>query len=71
MGEKIKILSELEIFNTDFEIELNHPPRDNQEQQIHIQSDNLRLEFDKSEYMEYCLLVLLAERNLKRLKNII
>jgi hypothetical protein len=71
MGEKIKVLSEGEILNTNFEIELNHPPRVNQEQQIHIQSDNLRLEFDKSEFVEYSLLILLAEKNLLRLKNII
>ena len=47
MGEKIKILSKGKILNSNFEIELNHPITNEQDEQIHIQSDKFRLEMDK------------------------
>ena len=70
MGEKIKVLSKGKILNTDFEVELNHPPRVGQDQQIHIQSEKFRFEIDKKDYMKYALTILLAEKNLKKLKGL-
>lgn len=70
MGEIIKTLSKGKILNTDFEIELNHPPSSGQDQQIHIQSDKFRFEIDKKDYVKYALTVLVAEKNLKNLKGI-
>jgi hypothetical protein len=70
MGEKIKILSKGRLLNTDFEIELNHPPSSGQDQQIHIQSDKFRFEMDKKDYIKYALSILVAEKNLKKMKDI-
>ena len=70
MGEKIKTLSKGKLLNTDFEIELNHPPSSEQDQQIHIQSDKFRFEMDKKDYIRYALSILVAEKSLKKLKGI-
>ena len=70
MGEKIKILSKGRLLNTDFEIELHHPPSSGQDQQIHIQSDKFRFEMDKKDYIKYALSILVAEKNLKKMKDI-
>lgn len=71
MGEKIKTLSKGKILNNDFEIELNHPPSKGRDEQIHIQSEQFRFEIDKKDYIEYALSVLVAEKNLKKLKGMI
>jgi hypothetical protein len=70
MGEKIKTLSKGVLLNEEFEIELNHPPSSGQDQQIHIQSNKLRFEIDKKDYLKYALSILVAEKNLKNLKNL-
>ncbi len=70
MGEIIKTLSKGKIQNTNFEIELNHPPSKGQDQHIHIQSDKFRFEIDKKDYIKLALSVLVAEKNLKKIKNI-
>ena len=70
MGEKIKTLSEGKLLNTDFEVELNHPVAVGQDEQIHIQSEKFRFELNKKDYIKYALSILLAEKNLKNMKNI-
>ena len=70
MGEKIKTLSKGKIFNSEYEIELNDPPSINKGRQVHIQSNNLRFEINEKEFIKFALTVLLAEKNLKTLKNI-
>jgi hypothetical protein len=70
MGEKIKTLSRGKLLNSDFEIELNHPPLSGQDEQIHIQSDKFRFEMDKKDYLKYALAILVAEKNLKNLKRL-
>lgn len=70
MGEKIKTLAKARFANYDVEIELNHPPVNGADEQVHIQTDKYRFEIDKTEYIEYAIAVLLAEKNLKKLKNI-
>ena len=70
MGEKIKTLSKGKIFNCEYEIELNSPPSINKGRQVHIQSNNFRFEINEKEFIKFALTVLLAEKNLKTLKNI-
>ncbi|MBW3020739.1 hypothetical protein KY334_05560 [Candidatus Woesearchaeota archaeon] len=70
MGEKIKTILKGKLFNTNFEIELNHPPFRGLDEQVHIQSDKFRIEIDKNEYLQYAMSVLLARKNLKILKKI-
>ena len=70
MGEKIKILAKGKLFGSDIEIELNHPPSQGCDKQIHLQSKNLRFEIDKKDYIQFALTILLAEENLKRLKKL-
>ena len=67
MGEKIKTLTKGNVLNNDFDIELNHPTVNGQDQQIHIQSNKFRFEMDKNDYIKYALSVLVAEKNLKNL----
>lgn len=69
MGEKIKTLSQGELLERNFEIELNHPTVIGREEQIHIQSDKFRFELDKSDYIKLAFSVLVAEKNLKKLKK--
>lgn len=69
MGEKIKTLSKGNLINSEFEIELNHPPSKGQDYQIHIQSEKFRFEMDKKDYIKYALSVLVAEKNLKNSKK--
>jgi putative heme iron utilization protein len=70
MGEKIKTLSKGNLVGNEFEIELNHPPISGGDQQIHIQSNKLRFELDKKDYILYALSILEAEKNLKKLKDL-
>lgn len=70
MGEIINTIATGKILKSEFEIELNHAPSSGLDQQIHIQSENFRLEMDKKDFIIYGLSVLVAERNLKTLKEI-
>ncbi|MDA8836188.1 hypothetical protein N9N53_04300 [Candidatus Pelagibacter bacterium] len=70
MGEKIKILSKGKISSNNFEIELNHPVSAEQDEQIHVQSNKVRFEMDKKDYIKYALSVLVAAKNLKILKGL-
>jgi hypothetical protein len=70
MGEKIRTLSRGRLLNTEIEIELNHPPSPGQDEQIHIQAPQFRFELDKTEFLRLGFSVLVAEKNLRRMKNI-
>lgn len=71
MGEKIKTLSHGKISNKLIEIELNAPLQKGEDEQVHIQTDKLRIEMTKQEFIQYALSVLVAEKNLKNLKGIV
>jgi len=70
LGEKIKILAKGKLFGSNIEIELNRPPSQGCDEQIHLQSEKLRLEIDKKDYIQYALTILFAENNLRRLKKL-
>ena len=70
MGEKIKTLAIGVVLGNDVEIELNHPLTRNSDEQIHIQSNKLRLEMSKRDYILYATTILSAERRLKIIKGI-
>jgi len=70
MGEKIKILGQINVQNATFEIELNHPPSSGKPNQIHIQSENFRMELDEQEFIRFACAVRLAKEKLRRLKQI-
>lgn len=70
MGEKIKILAKGKLLGSDIEIELNRPPAQGCDEQIHLQSENLRFEIDKKDYIQYALTILFAEENLRQLKKL-
>ena len=70
MGEKIKILAKGKMFDSDIEIELNRPPSQGCDEQIHLQSKTLRFEIDKKDYIQYALTILFAEENLRQLKKL-
>jgi hypothetical protein len=70
MGEKIKILAKGKLLGSDIEIELNRSPSKGCDEQIHLQSKKLRFEIDKKDYIKYALTILVAEKNLRRLKKL-
>lgn len=71
MGEKIATLGQIHISReTMFEIELNHPPSNGLPRQIHLQSDDIRMELDEDEFVRIVSAVMLAKEKLKRLKKI-
>jgi hypothetical protein len=70
MGEKIEVLSKGKILNSIFEIELNHPVVRGQDNQIHVQSNDVRLEIDEKDFLKYAFSILVAEKNLKNMKKI-
>lgn len=70
MGEKIKTLSKGKLLKNDFEIELNHPPVAGADEQVHIQSNKFRFEMDKKDYIKYAISILVAEKNLRKMKGL-
>lgn len=70
MGEKIATLGQIHFSECDLEVELNHPPSDGLPRQIHIQSDDFRMELDEDEFVRLICSVRLAKEKLKRLKKI-
>lgn len=69
MGEKIIDLAVGDVKEIKLEIELNHSPSGHGENHIHLQTGAFRLELTRSEYIKDALTILLAQRNLKNLKN--
>jgi len=69
MGEIVKILGKGFVGEELIELELNSPNNDFSSEQVHIQTKNRRLEISKDDFVKYASLVLLAEKNLKHLKN--
>ena len=70
MGEKIKDLASIEVWNTEYEIELNLPSSRGQESQVHIQSDSFRIEIDESEYIRVAIAIKFAAEKLRHLKKL-
>ncbi|MGM0641872.1 MAG: hypothetical protein ACQESN_10660 [Thermotogota bacterium] len=70
MGEKIKTLSKSKINGLLVEIELNEPNDAKSDDQVHIEWRKHRLELSKKEFVKYGLAILIAEKNLKYLKDI-
>lgn len=70
MGEKIKDLSKGILHNRTLNIELNQSNNSDKDELIHIQSDIYRIEMKKKDYIHYALSILLAEKNLKKIKDI-
>ena len=70
MGEKISKLGQVHFMESVFELELNHPPSNGLPRQIHLQSDNFRMELDEDEFVRLVSAVRLAKEKLKRLKKI-
>lgn len=70
MGEKILTLGSFPFRNVNIEVELNHPPSPGLPRQIHLQSEDFRIELDEEELLRLVSAVQLAKENLKRLKKI-
>jgi len=69
MGEKIKNLASLNIKGTKFDVELNKPVATTSQQQIHIQSGAIRMEFEMSDFLRIATGICFSAEQLKRLKN--
>lgn len=69
MGEKVKLLGSFYFKSKIYEIELNKPPVSGATEQVHIQSDNFRLEIDKADYIKFAISILVATSKLKKIKG--
>lgn len=69
MGEVIRKLNELQIGAERFDIELNNSTSTEGEREIHIQNPSFRLAVPESEFLQMCAAVLLAEKQLERIKG--
>ena len=70
MGELIRKVSELKIGNETFAVELNECTTDTGYKDIHIQNDKFRLNVPQNEFMQMAACVLLAQKQLKLIKQI-
>ena len=69
MGELIRKVSELKIGNETFAVELNEYTNDTGYKDIHIQNDKFRLNVPQNEFMQMAACVLLAQKQLKLIKQ--
>ena len=69
MGELIRKVSELKIGNETFTVELNECTNDTGYKDIHIQNDKFRLNVPQNEFMQMAACVLLAQKQLKLIKQ--
>ncbi len=70
MGEKIEILGSIKVNNTLYDVELNKPVDSKDELQIHIQSEDFRVELSENEFIQILVTVKWAKEKLKQLKKI-
>ena len=70
MGEKLRDLATGKVLGETISIELNHPSFEGEDYQVHIQSNKFRFGLDKNTFIKYSLSILLAEKNLKKLKGL-
>ena len=52
MGELIKVLKKSHIKNMAIDIELNHPPAANLPRDIHLQSENFRIDLHERDFLQ-------------------
>tara|TARA_B110000037_G_C17110028_1_gene501478 strand:+ start:812 stop:1024 length:213 start_codon:yes stop_codon:yes gene_type:complete len=70
MGEIIKVLGKKRINSEEFQIELNKPHMDGQQNSVHIQTKTFRIEMSQSEFNIIALNTLKAIQKLKTLKSL-
>lgn len=69
MGELIRKVSDIKIGNETFAIELNECTNDTGYKDVHIQNDKFRLNVPQNEFMQMAACVLLAQKQLKLIKQ--
>lgn len=70
MGEKIRDLGKVQLGGAEFTVELNHSAGGGKYRDIHIQNEKFRLEMPENEFMQMAACVMLASRQLKKIKNL-
>jgi hypothetical protein len=70
MGEIIKVLGTKKVQGQDFQIELNKPHSQGQQNSIHIQTEVFRWEMSQSDFNVIALNTLKAIQKLKSLKKL-
>ena len=69
MGEKTRNVGVLKIKNTNYEVEMNEPVSENRGAIIHIQNENARLDMTQREFYEIGACIMLAKRQLVKIKE--
>ncbi len=70
MGEKIRDLALFDVSGKTVVVELNHPVFETESSIVHIQINPLRFECSYGDFFKFASAVLVAEKNLKRLKDL-
>ena len=70
MGEKIKDIGKLNIKEMGFDVEINEPVDKERGAMVHIQNDGFRIEMSQRDFYDMAAAVMLAKRQLERIKNI-
>ena len=69
MGEKIKTVGILNIKSNNYEVEINEPETEGNGFVIHIQGNEFRMDFSEREFYQLAASVMLAKRQLLRIKE--
>ena len=70
MGEKIKTLINSNLLGAEIEVEINKPVISGTEELVHIQTEDFRFELGKSNFEQFAIGLLLAEKKLRKYKGI-
>lgn len=71
MGEKIRTLGNISLFDQCLEVELNHSSNGSSIKEIHLQNDRFRIEMNQNEFIELYSAISLAAKKLRAQKNIV
>ena len=69
MGVILKNVGSIKVNNVNYEIEMNWPILEGQGANIHIQSDLFRIDLTQREFFEVAACVILAKRQLIKIKE--
>jgi len=70
MGEKTQDLAEFNLWGKRILVEVNHPVFEGGADIIHIQTDTMRLECSYGDFFSLASAILVAEKNLKIIKDL-
>ncbi|WP_041280314.1 hypothetical protein [Desulfosudis oleivorans] len=71
MGEKTQDLSRITLPGATINVELNHPVCEGESSVVHIQTESARFECSLEDFFSLASAILVAEKNLKSIKELV